>query len=64
MLLSFPCRGHSFFSTNEELLDRYAECPGSAEVITVQTSYLEALQAAPRSVPTGQAPPVLLLTCL
>ena len=45
------CRGHSFFSTNEELLDRYAECPGSAEVIAVQTSYLDALHAAPRAVP-------------
>ena len=45
------CRGHSFFSTNEELLDRYAKCPGSAEVIAVQTSYLDALHAAPRAVP-------------
>ena len=44
-------RGHSFFSTNEELLDRYAECPGSAEIIAVQTSYLDALHAAPRAVP-------------
>ena len=45
------CRGHSFFTTNEELLDRYAECPGSAEVIAVQTAYLDSLHAAPRSVP-------------
>lgn len=44
-------RGHSFFTTNEELLDRYAECPGSTEVIAVQTSYLESLHAAPRAVP-------------
>ena len=52
------CRGHSFFTTNEELLDRYAECPGSAEVIAVQTSYLDSLHAAPRSVPgAGDAPP-------
>ena len=43
-------RGHSFFTTNEELLDRYAECPGSTEVIAVQTSYLESLHAAPRAV--------------
>ena len=49
--LCLYCRGHSFFTTNEELLDRYAECPGSAEVIEVQTSYLDSLHAAPRSVP-------------
>ncbi len=48
---SWVCRGHSFFTTNEELLDRYAECPGSAEVIAVQTAYLDSLHAAPRSVP-------------
>ena len=45
------CRGHSFFTTNEELLDRYAECPGSSEVIAVQTAYLDSLHAAPRYVP-------------
>lgn len=48
-------RGHSFFTTNEELLDRYAECPGSAEVIAVQTAYLDSLHAAPRSVPGAGA---------
>ena len=53
--LTLVCRGHSFFTTNEELLDRYAECPGSAEVIAVQTSYLESLHAAPRPVPGAGA---------
>jgi hypothetical protein len=28
--------GHSFFSTNDELLDRYAACDTAAEVIAVQ----------------------------
>ncbi|BDA43122.1 Ribosome biogenesis protein TSR3 homolog [Coccomyxa sp. Obi] len=45
--------GHGFFSANEELLDRYASCPGSVEVIAVQTEYLDALQAAPRAAPTS-----------
>ncbi|EIE26892.1 DUF367-domain-containing protein, partial [Coccomyxa subellipsoidea C-169] len=47
--------GHGFFSANEELLDRYASCPGSAEVIAVQTAYLSALDAAPRAVPTSES---------
>jgi len=38
-------RGHSFLSTNEELLNSYAACGTSAEVIAVQTAYLEAMQA-------------------
>ena len=38
-------RGHSFLSTNEELLHSYAACATSAEVIAVQTAYLEAMQA-------------------
>ncbi|CAL8468881.1 g8422 [Coccomyxa elongata] len=45
--------GHGFFSANEELLDRYASCPGSVEVIAVQTEYLDALKAAPRAAPTS-----------
>ena len=47
-------RGHGFFSANEELLDRYASCPGSVEVIAVQTEYLDALKAAPRAAPTSE----------
>lgn len=49
------CRGHSFLSTNEELLDRYAACPTSAEVIQVQTQYLEQLANVPAKVPDGTA---------
>ena len=52
MLLVFR-RGHGFFSANEELLERYAACPGSAEVIAVQGAYLEALQAPPPAIPAG-----------
>mmetsp|Transcript_42177 Transcript_42177/g.107842 ORF Transcript_42177/g.107842 Transcript_42177/m.107842 type:complete len:316 (-) Transcript_42177:125-1072(-) len=32
--------GHSFFSTNAELLDRYAACSTSQDIIDTQTSYL------------------------
>jgi hypothetical protein len=46
-------RGHGFFSANEELLQRYAACPGSAEVIAVQTAHLAALQAPPPAPPAG-----------
>ena len=38
-------RGHSFLSTNEELLHSYAACDTSAEVIAVQTAHLQAMQA-------------------
>lgn len=37
------CRGHSFLSLNEGLLERYADCTTSAEVIQVQNDYLESL---------------------
>lgn len=49
------CRGHSFLSTNEELLDRYATCPTSVEVIQVQNQYLEQLANVPAKVPDGKA---------
>ena len=39
-------RGHSFFSTNAELLDLYAECADAGEVIAAQTAYLERCTAA------------------
>lgn len=39
-------RGHSFLSTNAELLDRYAACATSAEVIATQQAYLDGMQAA------------------
>ena len=38
-------RGHSFLSTNEELLQRYAACGTSAEVIAAQQAHLDAMQA-------------------
>lgn len=47
-------RGHSFFSTNAELLDRYAACANASEVIQVQTEYLEQLTQASAKVPAGQ----------
>ena len=47
-------RGHGFFSANEELLGRYAACPGSAEVIAVQSAHLAALQAPPPAPPAGE----------
>ena len=55
LLRQFPplCRGHGFFSANEELLERYAACPGSAEVIAVQSAHLEALRAPPPAPPAG-----------
>lgn len=39
--------GHSFFSTNEELLDRYSQCETAADVIRVQNEWL--------AQPTGAA---------
>ena len=38
-------RGHSFLSTNEQLLRRYAACSTSVEVLAVQAEHLEAMQA-------------------
>ena len=35
--------GEGFYSMNQELLDRYANCQTSAEVVTAQQSYLEML---------------------
>ena len=48
-------RGHSFFSTNAELLDRYAACATASEVIQVQTDYLDQLSQASARVPAGQS---------
>jgi hypothetical protein len=38
------CRGHSFLSLNEGLLERYSECATAAEVIQAQKEYLDSLQ--------------------
>ena len=44
-LLLFPfCRGHSFLSLNEGLLERYSECATAAEVIAAQQEYLDSLK--------------------
>ena len=51
---ALPCRGHSFFSTNADLLERYAACPSSAAVIEVQTSFLDQLQNAPPKALDGE----------
>ena len=63
---ALPCRGHSFFSTNADLLERYAACPSSAAVIEVQTSFLEQLQNAPPKAPDGGCvfTPCVTLLCI
>ena len=38
------CRGHSFLSLNKELLDSYAACATSQEVVAVQQQWLEHLR--------------------
>lgn len=38
------CRGHSFLSLNEGLLERYSECTTAAEVIEAQQEYLDSLR--------------------
>ena len=37
-------RGHSFLSLNKELLDSYAACATSAEVVATQQQFLEELR--------------------
>lgn len=54
LMIRLCCRGHAFLSTNEELLDRYAACATSAEVITVQNEWLEQLQETSRQRHTAQ----------
>ena len=51
---ALACRGHSFFSTNADLLERYAACSSSSAVIEVQTSFLEQLQNAPPKALDGE----------
>jgi hypothetical protein len=58
-------RGHSFFSTNGELLERYAACADAAEVIAAQNAYLaEAATGGPdwpSSARQRRLPPALRL---
>lgn len=37
----FLNRGHSFFSTNAELLEAYAACDSAADIIAAQNAWLE-----------------------
>ena len=46
------CRGHSFFSANEELLEIYNHCATAVEVISEQNRWLE-------GGPAGSLPRVL-----
>ena len=46
------CRGHSFFSANEELLEIYSHCATAVEVISEQNRWLE-------GGPAGSLPRVL-----
>ncbi|KAI8469227.1 MAG: hypothetical protein J3K34DRAFT_454232 [Monoraphidium minutum] len=46
--------GHSFFSTNADLLERYAECDSAAEVIAVQNAWLEEVTAAGPEWPSSE----------
>lgn len=39
-------RGHSFYTTNAEILERYADCNTAAEVIAAQNAYLEEVMTA------------------
>ena len=43
-------RGHSFLSTNQELLERYAACATSVQVIEVQTAWLNQAQSVPAAL--------------
>lgn len=50
--------GHSFFSLNAELLDRYAACQTGAQVIAVQNAFLAQGQRLHRCVgPSGTRSP-------
>lgn len=41
LLLICMFRGHSFFSTNAELLEAYSNCETAADVIAAQNAWLE-----------------------
>lgn len=36
--------GHTFYEVNEELLEKYAKCKDSADVVAAQKEYLEQLE--------------------
>jgi len=42
--------GHSFFSLNADLLDRYAACPSGKEIIATQNMVLQAAERVPKGV--------------
>ena len=49
------CRGHAFFSANADLLDQYAACTTSEDVIAAQNAWLARLESKSRSSPEGQS---------
>ncbi|GFR50534.1 hypothetical protein Agub_g12804, partial [Astrephomene gubernaculifera] len=51
--------GHSFFSTNAELLSRYAACANAAEVIAAQNEYLSGGHPSAGALPGPSAAEVL-----
>lgn len=53
LLVTIVCRGHSFISLNETLLDEYAECETAAEVIDVQNRFLQAYVNPPMTADDG-----------
>ena len=69
-LLTTPyigCRGHSFLSLNKELLDSYAACATSQEVVAVQQQWLEDLRdshaQAQAAAAKGEGPLRVEMTC-
>lgn len=46
-------RGHSFFSTNSEILEVYSKCNTAAEIITAQNAWLEQVTAQAPDWPTS-----------
>jgi pre-rRNA-processing protein TSR3 len=54
-IFSCTCRGHSFFSTNAELLEVYSHCNSAAEVIEAQNKWLEEAAAGRPEWPTSSS---------
>ena len=48
--------GHSFYEVNQELLEKYARCKDSAEVVTAQKEYLEQLEVEHNKPKDGMMP--------
>ena len=48
--------GHSFYEVNQELLEKYARCKDSSEVVTAQKEYLEQLEVEHNKPKDGMMP--------